>query len=218
MFITCQLPLDGDRVSQHIKLNHSTPVHVGYAPSVPDDSFCTPDDLAKLLIYDRRFVMDKWGRDSAPPLSEAAITKLVNLVFYASLFPEEGRFSRFKVSTGAVFPVAELCDVPLESPNDLRRLAPACTNPECVLRVVERGVGELSMNGVVNLGPMGLEWTPGYPGASGVGNIPMYQLMVRGPGHIVARTSGGGSFVTLQPLARKSGCSAHVRLALSVAA
>jgi len=177
-----------------MKLNYVFHAPVGYAPPLPSKVYCTPEDLAELLIYDRQFVRQTWGEGAEPPLSEAGIKSLVNLVFYASSFPDEGRFPRFKISTGAVLQVAEFDRVHLDGPNALRRLAPACTHPECALRVIESPEGDLYCNGVVNLGPMGWEWTPGYPGFSAVGNLRMYELTVRDPGHIVATASGGGSY------------------------
>lgn len=169
-----------------MKLNFVFDAPFGYEPPISSSPFYTPEDLAALLIYDRSFVSRTQGEGATPPISEAGIKRLVNLVFYSSSYPDEGRFPRFKVSTGSVFQVAEFVAVPLDSPNALRRLAPACTHPECALRVVECEEGTLACDGVVNLGPMGLEWTPGYPGVSAVGNMPMYQLTVRDPGHILA--------------------------------
>jgi hypothetical protein len=56
--------------------------------------------------------------------------------------------------------------------------------------VVERNKG-LFCDGVMNVGTMGYEWTPGYPGISQVGGPPAYELTIRDPGHIIVSSPGG---------------------------
>jgi hypothetical protein len=184
-----------------MKLNSFFFAPAGYNPPLPaDDRFSTPQNLAELLVYDNRFQLESGG-SLASPLSEDGIRRLVDLVFYASMSPEEGRFLRFKVATtegaGSSFSVARFDPVPLHSPDVIRRLAPACTHPECALVIVERE-GGLFCDGVTNVGPMGYEWMPGYPGIAGVGRPPMYLVTVRDPGHLITDGSYIGASYELR--------------------
>jgi hypothetical protein len=170
-----------------MKLNTLFFTHEGYNPPIRE-GHATPTDLAEVLVYDRWWWQRKWGN---APLSENGLRQLVEMVFYASMSPEEGRFPRFKVTTNSHFGVARLESVLLRDAEVLRRLAPACTHPDCALLVSERD-GKLWCDGIVNVGTLGWDWSPGLPGTSSGGHPPMYQMTVRDPGHVAG--SGMGSF------------------------
>jgi hypothetical protein len=180
-----------------MKLNSGFFNPIGYGPPMPATTFASPQELVQLLIYDRAFTERVGGEGWGPSLSKGGLRDLVNLVFYTSMCPDEGRFLRFKVAAvetkGALFSIARFAPVHLDGPDALRRLAPACTHPKCALLVAERD-NRLYCDGVVNVGSMGYEWFPGKPEVAAVGHPPMCQLTVRDPGHLIAAGSIATSY------------------------
>src|SRR5688572_12570158 len=95
------------------------------------NEFCGPDDLRDAIISIRK------SGAFATPISDQGIRRLIKLVYYASLAPEEGRFprSRFivrKPGTGDVF-IAGHFEVELKDIDTLRRLAPAVSGSDGAL-------------------------------------------------------------------------------------
>jgi hypothetical protein len=131
------------------------------------------------------------GRDLLAPISDEGVKELIELVYYASLMPEEGRFMHFKLvcqDDRTVFMVSRFEPVLLDGGDKLRRLAPACTRPDCALLVSEREK-QLWCTGVVNIGGMGYGTMLGTPGIASVGSGLSFRIDVFGPGHI--RTKEG---------------------------
>jgi len=164
-----------------MKLNTTRMVFAGCTPPPIPAGLCGPKALAELLIESRRV-----GIGIAGPISDDGVRKLVNLIFFASLMPEEGRYPRYKLSCEpgerSPFLVTQIDPLPLDV-NQIRRLAPACAHPDCALLVAERD-GSLWCDGVMNVGGMGYEKWPGYPGVINVGRAPRLHLEVLGPGHL----------------------------------
>src|SRR3954452_24491766 len=112
----------------------------GYDPPALPQGFHGPEILADLLVYGRQFTVRSGCGDESgwvAPVTDGSLKKLVSLVYHASLLPEEGRFPRFKVvcedARGSVFLVSRIEPVSLDSVTSLRRLASACTHPDCAL-------------------------------------------------------------------------------------
>lgn len=157
-------------------------VPAGYTPPTIPSGLCGPETLAELLI-EARNVQSGW----TGPISDNGIRTLINLIFFASLVPDEGRYPRYKVvcepAEGSVFLVTRIAPIPLDDVNQIRRLAPACAHSDCALLVAERD-GTLWCDGVMNVGGMGYETIAGYPGVIGVGRSPGLHLEVFGPGQL----------------------------------
>jgi hypothetical protein len=175
-----------------MKLNSHVRFPVGYeAPSVPE-SLSGPGTLAELLIHARHWRKEAFGEDgaageAAAALSDDGVRKLINLAFYASLVPEEGRHPRFKLVSQkyrSSLTVARFEPVLLD---DLRlhRLAPACTRPDCGLLVTEKQ-NELYCEGVVCVGGLAHSIVPGSPGVYAEARTAEMLVEVYGPGHIRA--------------------------------
>jgi hypothetical protein len=152
-----------------------------------------PVELAKLIQHYR-----EWETGSGPlvlvpaPISNEGLGSLIELAFYASMMPEEGRFPRFNlVNREASFPAAGFRRVWLDSPDSMRRLAPACTHQDCALRVFEQA-GKLWCDGLEDIGPMGHEVIPGSPILGAMGPPPAFHVRVKGPGHLIAIERGPG--------------------------
>src|SRR5262249_4270375 len=85
-----------------VKLNTLVRPPTGYDPPSVPKSLCNPRTLADLLIDARAwrkeaFWSDGAASEAAAPLSDDAVRKLIDLAFYTSLAPEEGRHPRFKL-------------------------------------------------------------------------------------------------------------------------
>jgi hypothetical protein len=137
-----------------MKLNAIRSLPVGYTPPPIPEGLCGPEKLAELLIEARKVQPEYTG-----PISDDGIRTLVNLIFFASLMPEEGRYPRYKLvcepAESSIFLVTKIDPLPLDDVNQVRRLAPACAHPNCALLVAERD-GLLWCDGVMNVGGMGL--------------------------------------------------------------
>ncbi|MGE3541075.1 MAG: putative sensor domain DACNV-containing protein [Candidatus Tectimicrobiota bacterium] len=146
-------------------------------------------DLGAMLLQGREGLLrDEDGKDWLPPISTAGLYKLLELAFYASMMPEEGRFPPFTlVNAEDDWRVITVFDppIPVESVETLRRLAPSCKIPDCALWIVEQQEF-LWCNGIVDIGPRGCDKQPGYFGVSAVGRAPSLVVQVHGPGHIIA--------------------------------
>ena len=95
--------------------------------SFPLPDHCGPEKFAKLII---------WLRSHARPsylsqISQSGIRGLIELAFYLSLSPEEGRYPRLCLANEkeSDFRLAIRFDNPIELKgiDDLKRLAPACS-------------------------------------------------------------------------------------------
>lgn len=177
-----------------MKLNSFGLAPGGYEPPKLPLGFHGPDILADAIIHGRQFSRTiGHGEESGwlAPLTDDAVKKVINLVYHASLLPEEGRFPRFKLvcedARGSVFLVSRVQPVLLETVDSLRRLSPACTNADCALLIAERD-GSLVCEGIVNIGSIYAT----YPGRPGVyaGSPPRLRIDVFGPAHIRVGESG----------------------------
>lgn len=148
-----------------------------------------PQALAAILLQGREGLMrDEDGREWLPPISPTGLYKLLDLAFYASMMPEEGRFPPFTlVNAEDDWRVITVFDppIPVETIESLRRLAPSCKIPDCALWIVEHQ-DLLWCSGIVDIGPRGCDKQPGYFGVSAVGRAPSLVIQVHGPGHIIA--------------------------------
>jgi hypothetical protein len=175
-----------------IQLNTLVRHPTGYdSPSVPE-SLCSPGALADLLIDARAWRKEAFLSDGAPseaaaPLSDDAVRKLIDLAFYTSLVPEEGRHPRFKLVSQkfrSPLTVTRFEPVPLDV-SSLHRLAPACTRPDCALLASERQ-NELYCEGVVCVGGLAYAVVPGQLGILAGGRTAEMLIEVFGPGHFRA--------------------------------
>jgi hypothetical protein len=153
-----------------------------------------PGALADLFLHVRRSALSDLNGDGAEwmaPISDDGVRKLIDLAFYASLLSEEGRLPRFKLVCqnveGPLILVSRFDPISLGHVDQLRRLAPACTRPECALLVAERG-GNLWCDGAINVGGVGHAIVPGDPSV-GAGLAPELRVEVFGPGHLRAGES-----------------------------
>ena len=177
-----------------VKLNSLRLVPEGYEPpSLDEQRVHGPGELANLILHYREWEAGSGPRVLGPaPLSDAGLGNLLELAFYASTMPEEGRFFRFNlVSREASLPAAVFRQVWLDSPDCMRRLAPACTQQDCALRVFEES-GKLWCDGLDDIGPMGHEVITGSPILGPLGAPPALHVRVKGPGHLVAIERGPG--------------------------
>lgn len=148
-----------------------------------------PKDLAAILLQGREGLMrDADGKEWLPPISAAGLYKLMDLAFYASMMPEEGRFPPFTLVNAEddwrVITVFEP-PIPVETVDTLRRLAPSCKIPDCALWIVEH-LERLWCSGIVDISSRGCDKQPGYFGVSAVGRAPSLVVQVHGPGHLIA--------------------------------
>jgi len=152
-----------------------------------------PGELAKLIQHYREWEAGSGHRVlGTAPISDEGLRSLIELAFYASMMPEEGRFFCFNlVSRDAASPAADFRRVWLDSPDSMRRLAPACTHQGCALRIFEEA-GKLWCDGLEDIGPMGHEFRPRSPVLGAVEAPPALHVRVKGPGHLVAIESGPG--------------------------
>src|SRR4051794_3278530 len=104
-----------------VKLNSFRLVVGGYEPPALPQGLHGPEVLAEMIVHGRQFSRTTiYGGDSGwlAPLTDDGVKGLVNLVYYASLMPEEGRFPRFKVvcqdASGSVLLVSRIEPVVLD--------------------------------------------------------------------------------------------------------
>jgi hypothetical protein len=177
-----------------MKLNSQVRLPTGYDPPPVPDSLCSPDALADLLVHARawrkaEFLSDGAPSEAAAPLSDAGLRNLIDLAFYTSLVPEEGRHPCFKLVAqrfrSSSLVVSRFEPVPLDL-SRLHRLAPACTRPDCALLVTERQTG-LQCEGVVCLGGLAYSIVPGQPAMFAGSRTAEMLIDVFGPGHFRAR-------------------------------
>lgn len=163
----------------------SYPAH--YEPPPIPPGLCGHADLATLLLH----YLEHEVPALRPPVSDDGLRTLMELAFFASMAPEEGHYLRFDLScqkdVGAPFTVTRFDPITLSDVDVLRRLAPACTHAECALLVTEHDE-RIRCDGVVNVGPMGIDTMPGRPEFTSGGGRPSIQIAVIAPGHMVARS------------------------------
>ncbi len=168
-------------------LNSIRSYPAGYdCPPLPT-GLCSHRDLADLLLH-----YLAWAPPAIrPPVSDEGIRRAIELAFFASMAPEEGRYPRFSVvcqeDFGAPFTVTRFDSIAIDDVDVLRRVAPSCTLPECALLVTHRD-GRLWCDGVVNVGPMGYDTKPGRPEFLSGGGRPSIRIDVRGAGHMIVRS------------------------------
>lgn len=175
-----------------VKFNTLVRPPEGYNPPPVPEARCGPDALAELLIHARDWRIEAFGEeggagDAAAPLSDDGLRKLINLAFYTSLLPEEGRYPHFKLLCRRGRPehtVTRFEPVLLDE-SRLHRLAPACTRPDCALLVTE-GENGLSCEGVVCVGSLAYSVRPGQIGVLAEGRTAEMLVEVFGPGHFRA--------------------------------
>ncbi len=170
-----------------MKLNtiRSAPAYYNF-PHLPED-LCGQRDLANLLLHYIAFQTPAFR----PPVSGKNIYRLIELAFFTSMATEEGRFPRFNIACqkdlGTPFTVTRFVPIPMDNVDVLRRVAPSCTHPECALLVAERN-GRLCCDGVVNIGSMGYDTTPGRPEFHSAGSPPRLRIEINGPGHMIVHS------------------------------
>src|SRR5260370_38676764 len=114
-----------------VNLNTLVRLPTGYDPPSVPESLCSPSALADLLIDARvwrkeAFWSDGAASEAAAPLSDDAVRKLIDLAFYTSLGPGEGRHPCFKLVSQKFRPplmVTRFEPGPLDV-SSLHRLAP----------------------------------------------------------------------------------------------
>lgn len=170
-----------------MKLNSIRSYPANYEPPPLPERLCSQRDLADLLLHYLAFEVPALR----PPVSDDGIRRLIDLAFFTSMAPEEGRFPRFNIAcqedVGAPFTVTRFDSIAMDNVDALRRVAPSCTHPECALAVAQRDE-QLWCDGVLNVGPMGYDTAPGRPEFFSGGSRPSIRIAVRGPGHMIARS------------------------------
>ena len=102
-------------------------------PPIPK-RLCGHKDVATQLLH----FLNQAPLAFRPPVADESIQRIIELAFYASMAPEEGRYPRFNLScqkdSGAPFTIASFEPVPLENVDSLRRLAPVYALRVCPAR------------------------------------------------------------------------------------
>jgi hypothetical protein len=167
-----------------MKLNSYRAVPDNFAwPEWPE--LCGPEQLSEGLQMLMRRVAEH-----PPTISDAGLKRLVELVYFASQSPEEGRFPRFTtiVKDEAHFFVAtQLGDLEVIGVDTLRRIAPTCTGTEHALWVTEMD-DKLSCRGLVTIDPQFRH--DGQLAETPLDHGPALVLRVHGPGYIQGSWSG----------------------------
>lgn len=144
------------------------------------DEFSGPHELGNLLCS---ALGDHPFRDSFE-FSGRSLRRLINLAFYASMAPEEGRFPRFALAIRShehAWVRARL-DESLGSVNALRRLAPTCQGERDALWITEKD-NELRCSGLLNLDPQ--VRLPSQAGTLSQSSGLTILIRVLGPGHLL---------------------------------
>src|SRR5215471_6622258 len=105
-----------------VKLNSLLLVSERYVPpSLDVQSGHGPGELAKLIQHYREWEAGSGHRVlGTAPISDEGLRSLIELAFYASMMPEEGRFFCFNlVSRDAASPAADFRRVWLDSPDSM---------------------------------------------------------------------------------------------------
>ena len=147
-----------------------------------------PNELADVVVHFLRGRPPAW-LEGGSWLSEAGLRKLIEVAFFTSLAPEEGRYPRCSL-LWSIYPHEwfDIGSFPAEAPLDvatLRRLAPISQMRNTAIRVGLRE-DNLVVVGVTALRFEGLDTYPGRPGFSSTGRELNVQLHILGPGHIRA--------------------------------
>ncbi len=159
--------------------------------SLPD--VCGPAELSNLIVWLR----SRASSAHQSVISETGIRKLIELSFYLSLSPDEGRYPRLRLGVEWSkkphnFFLAVKFDKPIElnEIGDLRRLAPACTTPHLALLITEQD-DSLWCIGLTNTGPMGMSSQPGRPEDLAGGGHLNFSVRIQDPGHIYIQNYRG---------------------------
>lgn len=145
-----------------------------------------PTELADVVIHVLRGL--PWsGLESGGWLSERGLRKLIEVAFFASLAPEEGRYPRcsmfWSIYPHEWFDTCEFQpDKPLD-PETLRRLAPICQSNGSAIRVSLQGEN-LRLTGMTATRFQGLDFFAGRPGFVSRGREVNVQVHIVAPGHI----------------------------------
>jgi hypothetical protein len=145
-----------------------------------------PSELAEVVV-DLLRGMPSGGLGSGGWLQEAALRRLINVAFFTSLAPEEGRYPRCSLFWSIYFHEwFDTCEFRPEKALDvetLRRLAPICQTRGSAIRVALRD-NELLLVGMTATRFEGLDMHPGRPGFASTGREPNVQVHILAPGHI----------------------------------
>jgi hypothetical protein len=163
---------------------------MGYDPPDIPEGPCSVSQLTDLILHFRPYELALAERGwSGPALSEHGVRRLIELAFYASLSPEEGRYPRTKLACPDSDSRAEIVmrfqPVLLDGVDVVRKLAPACVLPDSALLVSEKE-NHLYCDGLLQVGQLGSDSVPGRPFGLGVRTPAMFRVEIKGPGHIVA--------------------------------
>lgn len=174
-----------------MKLNSFRLIPSGYeAPSLDEQRTHGPGELAELIKHFREWTVGS-GFFGQSPLSSQGLKNLLEFAFYASMMTEEGKFHRFNlVNRDFSFQAAAFPPVWLETPDSMRRLAPACSHKDCALRVFEEN-GKLWCNGLDVILPK-VDVPPGAASPPNGGTGPSLYVRVKGPGHLHVHEIGIG--------------------------
>lgn len=100
---------------------------------------CGPNELSQAIIDYREEMKQIFDICGGPVLLDEWIREIVQLVYHASLLPDEGRYPRFRIvvtNTSSCDGIKLSWPVPrLDSPESLRRLAPAVSGNGTALLV-----------------------------------------------------------------------------------
>jgi hypothetical protein len=159
---------------------------------------CGPRELANFLFD----AFNEFpGQNVALACSQDSFRKLTEIAFSCSLLAEEGRYPRFRIiieraeAAGLPFPVLAALTTPrpINSPDDLRKLAPAVYDPDSALWITEVLDGEtkrLECRGILDATHYARTLIIGRPdntsGRTASGEVYWAALAVESPGQLRA--------------------------------
>ena len=169
-------------------LNHVTYSLGGYQVPLPAGP-CSLEDFSGVLLSALKCEESLHGRKSSilAELSEKNLRLLIDMAFYSSMAPEEGRYPRFKIAfrSARVERAVRFMPVVLNQTDDLRKLAPVCA-PGTALVVSEREE-HLYCDGLAFVSQP--DTLPGKCFFNAVLGAPWTLLLdLKGPGHLAADT------------------------------
>lgn len=165
-------------------------------PETPSE-FVGPEALAKAVLEGRKKGYLRPG--DAAESSEAGLRRLIEIAYFASQLPNEGRFPRLTLFFPAPYQRRPGLNIPIESPltvPNLRRLGPVLEAPELYL-IVEEKSGTLQITGINSRARGFTELTFGEPLLTGDEHCHGLTVEILGPGDLRAgealrhRLSGG---------------------------
>jgi hypothetical protein len=153
-----------------------------------------PESLADAVIHELRAIdsivrmpISYFSKTDDHWLSENGLRELIQIAYYASQSPEEGRYPRASFFWGAYkhewLDTCEFSNEDVVTVEKVRKLAPICHNQTTAIRVKLLNK-KLVIAGLTALKFEGLDVFPGRPGFLPINREFNIQIHILGPGHI----------------------------------